>query len=88
MIEENLWRATRYGLSRSFIDLDRGEVLPTRHRIEQLIAWIGPLADDLGVAPYLGVPEKNAAERQIALVEAGESLEAIYAREVLEPVRV
>jgi glutamate---cysteine ligase / carboxylate-amine ligase len=88
MIEENLWRATRYGVSQSLIDLDRGEVLPTRQRIEQLIAWIGPLADELGVAPYLGVPERNAAERQIALVEAGESLEAIYAREVLEPVRV
>jgi glutamate---cysteine ligase / carboxylate-amine ligase len=88
MIEENLWRAIRYGLSRSFIDLDRGEVLPTRERIERLIAWIGPVADELGVTSYLGVPEKNAAERQIALCEAGETLEAIYAREVLEPVRV
>jgi hypothetical protein len=34
------------------------------------------------------VPEKNAAERQIARCEAGESIEAIYAREVLGPVRV
>jgi carboxylate-amine ligase len=88
MIEENLWRATRYGLSQSFIDLDRGEVLPTRERVERLVAWVGPVADELGVTPYLGVPEKNAAERQIAHCEAGESLEAIYAREVLEPVRV
>jgi len=63
-------------------------VLPTRERIERLIAWIGPVADELGVTSYLGVPERNAAERQIALCEAGESLEAIYAREVLEPVRV
>jgi glutamate---cysteine ligase / carboxylate-amine ligase len=88
MIEENLWRAIRHGLSQSFIDLDRGEVLPARERIERLIAWIGPVADELGVTSYLSVPEKNAAERQIALCEAGESLEAIYAREVLEPVRV
>ena len=88
LIEENLWRAIRHGLSDSFIDLDRGEVVPTRKRIEDLIAWISPVAEELGIASYLAVPERNAAERQIALCEAGESLEAIYAREVLEPVRV
>jgi glutamate---cysteine ligase / carboxylate-amine ligase len=88
LIEENFWRAIRHGLSETFIDLDRGEVLPTRRRLEDLIAWIAPVADELGVTPYLAVPEKNAAERQIALCEAGESLETIYAREVLEPVRV
>jgi carboxylate-amine ligase len=88
LIEENLWRAIRHGLSESFIDLDSGEVLPTRKRIEDLIAWISPVADELGLSSYLAVPERSAAERQIALCEAGESLEAIYAREVLEPVHV
>jgi carboxylate-amine ligase len=88
LIEENLWRAIRHGLSESFIDLDRGEVVLTRKRIEDLIAWISPVAGELGISSYLAVPERNAAERQIALCEAGESLEAIYAREVLEPVRV
>jgi carboxylate-amine ligase len=88
LIEENLWRAIRHGVSESFIDLDRGEVLPTRKRIEHLIDWISPVADELGLSSYLAVPERNAAERQIALCEAGESLESIYAREVLEPVRV
>jgi glutamate---cysteine ligase / carboxylate-amine ligase len=88
LIEENLWRAIRYGLSDSFIDLDSGDVLPTRQRLENLIAWIAPVAEELGAASYLAVPEQNAAERQIARCEAGESIEAIYAREVLEPVRV
>jgi carboxylate-amine ligase len=88
LIEENLWRAIRHGLSESFIDLDRREVLPTRKRLEQLLEWISPVADELGISPYLSVPERNAAERQIALCEAGESIESIYAREVLEPVRV
>src|SRR6266540_6478964 len=88
LIEENLWRAIRYGLSDSFIDLDSGDVLPTRQRLEDLIDWIAPVAEELGVASYLAVPEQNAAERQIARCEAGESIEAIYAREVLEPVRV
>jgi carboxylate-amine ligase len=88
LIEENFWRAIRYGLSESFIDLATGEVLPTRKRIEDLIAWIAPVADELGVASYLAVPERNAAERQSAAYEAGESLEAVYAREILEPVHV
>jgi carboxylate-amine ligase len=88
LIEENLWRAIRYGLSQDFIDLDRGEVLATRKRIEDLIAWIAPVADELGVSSYLTVPERNPAERQIARYEAGESMEAIYAQEILEPVRV
>jgi glutamate---cysteine ligase / carboxylate-amine ligase len=88
LIEENLWRAIRYGLSETFIDLDSGDVLPTRRRLEELIAWIAPVADELGAGQYLAVPESNPAERQIARYEAGETLEAIYAREVLEAVRV
>jgi glutamate---cysteine ligase / carboxylate-amine ligase len=88
LIEENFWRAIRCGLSGSFIDLSSGEVVPTRRHLEGLVEWIGPVAEELGVAPYLAIPEQNAAERQIAAHEAGESLEAVYAREVLEPVRV
>jgi carboxylate-amine ligase len=88
LIEENLWRAIRHGLSDTFIDLDSGEVLPARQRIEDLLAWVAPVAEELGVASFLSVPERNAAERQIARRESGESLEAVYAREVLEPVRV
>jgi glutamate---cysteine ligase / carboxylate-amine ligase len=88
LIEENFWRAIRHGLSESFIDLSSAEVLPTRKRIEDLLAWIAPMADELGVSSFLAVPERNAAERQIAAYEAGETMEAVYAREVLEPVPV
>jgi glutamate---cysteine ligase / carboxylate-amine ligase len=88
LIEENFWRAIRHGLSNGLIDLERGEVLPARRRLEELVAWIGPVAEELGAAPYLAVPERNAAERQIARHEAGETLEEIYAQEVLAPVRV
>ena len=88
LIEENFWRAIRHGLSGSFIDLSSGEVAPTRNHLERLVEWVAPVAEELGVAPYLVIPEPNAAERQIAAHEAGESIEAIYGREVLEPVRV
>src|SRR5207245_2718040 len=39
LIEENTWRAIRYGLSGELIHFERGEVIPARARIEQLIEW-------------------------------------------------
>ncbi len=88
LIEENLWRAIRWGLGGALVDLDSGDVRPARAVLEALVEWVSPVASELDVAPFLGVPGVNAAERQIARFEAGESLEAVYAQEVLEPVRV
>ena len=88
LIEENLWRAIRYGLSGELIDLAKGEVLPARARIEQLLEWTMPVAEELGVSSFLAVPGETPAERQIAKHEAGQSMEEIYAEEVLEAVHV
>jgi carboxylate-amine ligase len=81
-IEENFWRAIRWGLPGELIDFDRGESIPARQRLEELIEWVLPVAEEIGAAPYLAVPEQNAAERQIARFEAGASLEEIYAEQV------
>lgn len=85
LIEENLWRAIRWGLSGELLDLRRGEPIPARQRIEELIEWALPAAEEIGAAPFLAVPERNAAERQIARFEEGASLRAIYAEQVLAP---
>lgn len=82
LLEENLWRAIRHGLSGELIDLERGESVPARARIEQLIEWVLPVAEELGAAPWLAVPEQNAAERQIARHEEGATMETIYAEQV------
>ena len=87
LIEENLWRAIRYGLSGELIDLERGEVLPARARLERLLEWVAPVADEIGAGPYLALPERNAAERQIARFEEGATLPEIYAEQVGVPVR-
>jgi carboxylate-amine ligase len=81
-IEENFWRAIRWGLAGELIDLRTHEVRPARAGIEDLIEWVQPVADELGAAEYLAVPAANAAERQIARFEEGASLEEIYAEEV------
>jgi carboxylate-amine ligase len=81
-IEENFWRAIRYGLSGELIDFVRGEPIPARQRIEELIAWVLPAAEEIDTASFLAVPEQNAAERQIERFESGASLEEIYAEQV------
>jgi carboxylate-amine ligase len=88
LIEENLWRAMRYGLGGELIELDTGRVRPARAVLEDLAEWVLPVAEEIGAAPYLALPAQNAAQRQIARYEAGETLEQIYADEVLEAVRV
>jgi len=82
LIEENLWRAIRWGLPGELIDFARGEAIPARQRIEELIEWVQPAAEEIGATPYLAVPEQNAAERQIERFEDGASLEEIYAEQV------
>ena len=82
LIEENTWRAIRYGLSGELIDLERGDVVPARARIERLVEWVLPVADEIGATQWLRVPERNAAERQIARHAEGASLEEIYAEQV------
>ncbi|HZB85089.1 MAG TPA: YbdK family carboxylate-amine ligase [Gaiellaceae bacterium] len=88
LIEENFWRAIRHGLSGELIDLDSGEVRPARAELERLLEWVLPVAEELGVAPFLTVPAITPSERQMARHEAGESMEAVYAQEVLEPARL
>ena len=66
LIEENVWRAIRYGLSGELLDFERGKQVHARARIEQLLEWVAPVADEIGAAPFLNVPDRNAAERQIA----------------------
>jgi carboxylate-amine ligase len=82
LIEENLWRAIRYGMSGELIDLERGDVVPARARVERLVEWMLPVADELGVTPWLALPEQTAAERQIAAVAGSLSLMEVYAGEV------
>jgi glutamate---cysteine ligase / carboxylate-amine ligase len=82
LIEENFWRAIRWGLAGELIDFARGESIPARQRLEELVEWVQPAAEEIGAAPYLAIPEQNAAERQIERFEEGASLEEIYAEQI------
>jgi glutamate---cysteine ligase / carboxylate-amine ligase len=71
LIEENVWRAARYGLEGGLIDLDRGVERPAAEAIEALLAWSAPVHEPLGLTGFLAqVPltlaSGNGAMRQAA----------------------
>jgi carboxylate-amine ligase len=78
LLEENLWRAIRYGLAGNLIDLERGTEVTARARLEQVLEWVQPVAEELGASSWLAIPERNAAERQIARHEEGAAMEEIF----------
>ena len=88
LIEENMWRAIRWGLSGELLDVARGEAIPARRRLEELAEWALPVAEEIGAAPYLAVPERNATERQLARLDEGATPREIYAEEVVAGERI
>ena len=62
--------------------------MPARARLEQLIEWVAPVAEETGAAPFLAVPAANAAERQQARWQDGATLEQIYAEQVRAGERI
>src|SRR4051812_26269489 len=82
LLEENLWRAIRHGLSGELIDFASGDVVPARTRLERLVEWVRPVAEELGAADWLAIPERNAAERQIARHDEGASAREIFEEQV------
>jgi glutamate---cysteine ligase / carboxylate-amine ligase len=82
LIEENMWRAIRFGLDGRLIDLVRGEEYPARAAIERLAVWTTPVRAELGIE--LAFPEHNGAQRQRRMIEAGATREEVLAASVAE----
>jgi carboxylate-amine ligase len=85
LIEENLWRAIRYGLDGKMIDFERGEEFPSAALPERLLEWTAPARAALGIDPQL--PAENGAQRQRRTFAAGASIEEVYAAEVADTQR-
>jgi len=82
LLEENLWRATRYGLEGELLDLERGEPYPAAEAVDRLLAWTAPARDELGIEANL--PARNGAQRQRQMLAGGASLQEVYAAAVAE----
>jgi glutamate---cysteine ligase / carboxylate-amine ligase len=84
-IEENLWRAIRYGAGGRMIDFRRGVEVPTRALLDQVLVWTEPARAHLGLDPRL--PERNGAERAREALDSGIAIEDIYRDAVAETRR-
>jgi carboxylate-amine ligase len=82
MIEENMWRAIRFGLDGRLIDLVRGEEYPARGAIERLMDWTAPVRAEMAIEPVF--PERNGAQRQRRMIDAGATREEVFAASVGE----
>jgi carboxylate-amine ligase len=80
VIEENLWRAIRYGLDGRLIDLVRAEEYPAAAARDRLLAWTTPARMALGID--VALPEENGAQRQKRALAEGATIEDVYAAEV------
>jgi carboxylate-amine ligase len=81
-IEENLWRAIRYGAGGKMVDFRAEEEVETRVVFERLLAWTEPARSSLGIEVELA--ERNGSERALAALADGASLEDIYRSVVAE----
>jgi carboxylate-amine ligase len=72
LIEENMWRAIRYGLDGRLLDLEaeRIEEFPATETLDRLNAWSG--ADVV-------LPELNGAQRQRRMIDDGATPSEVYA---------
>jgi carboxylate-amine ligase len=80
LVEENFWRAIRFGLDGNMIDVERGEQYPAAALPDRLLAWTAPARAALGID--VSLPERNGAQRQRDAIERGMTIEEAYAAEV------
>ena len=97
LIEENKWRAVRYGLDGKLIDLGKQAELPARDLIRELIEWfVDDVVDDLGTRKevayaYRILEEGTSADRQLATYGRTGDMRAVVdqlVRETAEGVEV
>src|SRR4051794_3111447 len=80
LIEENFWRAIRYGLDGKMIDLDKREEFASAAVPDRLLEWTAPARSALGID--IALPSENGTQRQRKALEGGASLEEVSRTEV------
>jgi glutamate---cysteine ligase / carboxylate-amine ligase len=90
LIEENKWRAARYGLDGKLIDFGKGEELPARDLIRELLEWfLADVVDELGSRreveyAYRILEEGTSADRQLATFRRTGNLNAVVDQLIAE----
>lgn len=74
LIDENVWRAQRYGASESLIDFGIGKLVPFPQLVEELLELVGPDLDELGCRSEVEhtrtiAANGTSADRQLAVYD-------------------
>jgi carboxylate-amine ligase len=82
LINENKWRASRYGIEGSMIDFGKESEVNTRVLIYELLDFIDDVAGPLGIKNTIGyvhkiLEEGTGADRQLKVFEQTQSLQAV-----------
>jgi glutamate---cysteine ligase / carboxylate-amine ligase len=82
LIEENKWRAARYGLDGKLIDFGRRAEVPMRELALELLEFIDDVVDDLGSRRdieyiHTVLREGTSADRQLAVFRQTHDLKAV-----------
>jgi carboxylate-amine ligase len=83
-LEENFWRAIRFGLDGKLIDFAARAEYPAAEAADRLLAWTAPARAELGIEPSF--PERNSSQVLRERHEAGRDLRSVFA-EVVEQTR-
>jgi len=84
-IEENLWRAIRYGTEGRLIDFRGGREVETSRALDEMLAWTTEARDGLGIG--VDLPDLNGARRAREMLEAGGTIAEVYRHFTLEAER-
>lgn len=85
LVEENVWRAIRYGMDGRLIDWERRAEEPAAASVERLLRWTAPVRAEQRIDPAF--PERNGAQRQRDALAREGSLREVFAAVVEETRR-
>ncbi len=96
LLDENRWRASRYGIEGKMIDFGREAEVETRSLIQELLEFVGKEMEELGAQQELAhlqriVREGTGADRQLATWERTQDMKAVVdqiVRETYEGLRL
>ncbi|MBI3654275.1 MAG: carboxylate-amine ligase [Acidobacteria bacterium] len=82
LIQENKWRAVRYGIDGKLIDFGKQKEVPVRDLILELLDFIDDVVDDLGSRKeveyvHTVLQEGTSADRQLRIYEATNDFNAV-----------
>jgi carboxylate-amine ligase len=89
LIEENKWRAARWGLDGKLIDFGKKTEVPMRDLALELLEFVDDVVDELGSREAVNevhrvLAEGTSADRQLAVYQASHDMKAVVRHLVLE----